>query len=65
MDAARAAGQLDEAGEPILPEGIVDGDTLVPRRVKIGPGIKVYALNRSGINYVRMYEGYNNPTEEI
>lgn len=64
LEVAREAGRLDEGGEPILPEGIIGLDHLIPKKIKIGGTVLVYALNRAGINHIRMSDGYNNPTEQ-
>ena len=64
LEAAREAGRLDEGGQPILPDGIIGVDNLIPKKVKIGGAVPVYALNRTGINNIRMSDGYYNPTEQ-
>ena len=63
LEAARTAGNLDENGNPIMPPNVVAGDTLVPKKVKNSIICSVYALNRAGLNYARLCEGYHNGTE--
>ena len=38
---------------------------LIPRRIKLGPDVRVFALNNAGIYNIniRLTDGYNNPTE--
>ena len=66
---ARVMGDLDSEGNPIAPlnriltPNVVAGDTLIPKKVKIGLDIKVFALNYSGMIYTQNYQGYENVVE--